>query len=125
MKIGLHNNKDFLAGLLLIGVGAGAFYMALDYPFGSTRSMGPGYFPRILAGIAIAFGELGKALTGGSQNAALNIIQKAIDDAVYAAIFGEKTQSVVRETRFFAKLAGCAYLFRYSWAAIRDLAFIV
>ncbi|KPK19826.1 MAG: tripartite tricarboxylate transporter TctB family protein [Betaproteobacteria bacterium] len=56
MKIGLHNNKDFLAGLLLIGVGAGAFYMALDYPFGSTRSMGPGYFPRILAGIAIAFG---------------------------------------------------------------------
>jgi uncharacterized membrane protein len=56
MKVSIWNNKDFLAGLLLILVGAGAFYMALDYPFGSARRMGPGYFPRVLAGIMIAFG---------------------------------------------------------------------
>ena len=56
MKVDLRNNKDFLAGLLLLAVGAGGFYMALDYPFGSALRMGPGYFPRVLAGILMAFG---------------------------------------------------------------------
>ena len=56
MKVGLLDNKDFLAGLLLIGIGSVGFYMALDYPFGSALRMGPGYFPRVLAGILIAFG---------------------------------------------------------------------
>jgi hypothetical protein len=56
MKVALRNNMDFLAGLLMIVVGAAAFYMALDYPFGSALRMGPGYFPRVLAGIFMAFG---------------------------------------------------------------------
>ena len=56
MKIELRNNKDFLAGLLMLTIGAGGFYMALDYPFGSALRMGPGYFPRVLAGILMAFG---------------------------------------------------------------------
>ena len=56
MKTALHDNLDFLAGLLMIVFGAIAFYMALDYPFGSALRMGPGYFPRVLAGIMMAFG---------------------------------------------------------------------
>jgi hypothetical protein len=56
MKVGLLSNKDFLAGLLMIVIGGIAFYMALDYPFGSALRMGPGYFPRVLASIFIAFG---------------------------------------------------------------------
>ena len=56
MKIELRNNKDFLAGLLMVVVGGVAFYMALDYPYGSALRMGPGYFPRILGGIMMAFG---------------------------------------------------------------------
>ena len=56
MKVELRNNKDFLAGLLLLAVGAGGFLMALDYPFGSALRMGPGYFPRVLAGILMVFG---------------------------------------------------------------------
>ena len=56
MKTALHNNKDFLAGLMFIGIGVAAFVAALDYPFGSTVRMGPGYFPRVLAGIIIFFG---------------------------------------------------------------------
>jgi hypothetical protein len=56
LKVNLLENKDFLAGLLMIVIGAIAFYMALDYPFGSALRMGPGYFPRVLAGIFIAFG---------------------------------------------------------------------
>jgi hypothetical protein len=52
----LGNNKDFLAGLLMLAIGGGGMYMALDYPFGSALRMGPGYFPRVLAGVLIAFG---------------------------------------------------------------------
>lgn len=56
MKTRLTDNKDFLSGLLLVVIGGIAFYMALNYPFGSSVRMGPGYFPRVLAGLLIAFG---------------------------------------------------------------------
>lgn len=56
MRSDLLNNKDFLAGLLLLAIGGIGFYMALDYPFGTTQRMGPGYFPRVLAGTLMAFG---------------------------------------------------------------------
>jgi len=56
MKIGLHQNKDFLSGLMFIVVGAVAMFMSRDYPFGSALRMGPGYFPSVLGGIMVAFG---------------------------------------------------------------------
>lgn len=58
MKVDLRDNKDFLAGLLLLTVGVGGFFMALDYPFGSALRMGPGYFPRVLAGVLMVFGVI-------------------------------------------------------------------
>lgn len=56
MKVPLHRNKDVLSGLMFIGVGSIAMFMARDYPFGSALRMGPGYFPSVLGGIMIAFG---------------------------------------------------------------------
>ncbi len=56
MKPNLLNNKDFLAGLLMVVIGGIGFYMALSFPYGSALRMGPGYFPRVLCGILIAFG---------------------------------------------------------------------
>ncbi len=56
MQVRLQDNKDFLGGLLMVGIGAIGFYMALDYPFGSALRMGPGYFPRTLSAILVAFG---------------------------------------------------------------------
>jgi hypothetical protein len=56
MKVEPGNNIDLIAGLLLFGFGALGMYLALDYPFGSALRMGPGYFPRVLAGILMAFG---------------------------------------------------------------------
>ena len=56
MKIPLFRNKDFLAGLMFIGVGGGAMFMARDYPFGSALRMGPGYFPTVLGAIVTVFG---------------------------------------------------------------------
>lgn len=56
MKTPLLSNKDFLAGSLLLTIGCIGFYMALEFPYGSAVRMGPGYFPRWLSGILMAFG---------------------------------------------------------------------
>jgi len=52
----LLKNKDFWAGIMFIGFGAAAMFIARDYRFGSAMRMGPGFFPTILGGILIAFG---------------------------------------------------------------------
>ena len=56
MKLELRNNKDFWAGMMFVGTGAGAMFIARHYPFGTTLRMGPGYFPIVLGGILILFG---------------------------------------------------------------------
>ncbi len=56
MKIELRKNKDFWAGLMLIGLGVAAMFISRDYRFGSALRMGPGFFPTILGGVLIAFG---------------------------------------------------------------------
>lgn len=52
----LMNNKRFLSGVMFLGIGAVAIYMAQDYPMGSALRMGPGYFPIVLGGIMGLFG---------------------------------------------------------------------
>jgi uncharacterized membrane protein len=56
MKMDDGQNKDFWAGLMFIGTGAMAMFIARDYAFGSTLRMGPGYFPSMLGGVLILFG---------------------------------------------------------------------
>ncbi|MBI2182876.1 MAG: tripartite tricarboxylate transporter TctB family protein [Deltaproteobacteria bacterium] len=56
MKIELRSNKDFWAGIMLIGIGAASILIARGYPFGSAMRMGPGYFPSMLGGILLLFG---------------------------------------------------------------------
>ena len=56
MKLDLRNNRDFLSGLMFIGIGLGAIFVARDYPVGSTLQMGPGYFPIALGGILFLMG---------------------------------------------------------------------
>jgi len=56
MKLEFYKNKDFWAGMMFLGIGAGAIIGARNYPFGSTLRMGPGYFPTMLGGILILFG---------------------------------------------------------------------
>jgi len=56
MPLGLLNNKDFWAGLMLVAIGATAIALGRDYPFGSALRMGPGYFPMVLGALLILFG---------------------------------------------------------------------
>jgi Tripartite tricarboxylate transporter TctB family len=52
----LMSNKRFLSGLMFLGIGGVAIYIAQDYPMGSALRMGPGYFPIVLGGIMGLFG---------------------------------------------------------------------
>jgi hypothetical protein len=52
----IRNPKDFAAGLMFIAFGVAAIAIGAGYPLGVAARMGPGYFPRILGLLLIAFG---------------------------------------------------------------------
>jgi len=52
----IKNQEDFWAGMMFVGFGLLAIFMARDYPFGSTSRMGPGYFPTWLGIIMAVLG---------------------------------------------------------------------
>jgi hypothetical protein len=49
-------NRDVWAGLMFLATGVAAMLVARGYPAGSALRMGPGYYPRVLAGLLILFG---------------------------------------------------------------------
>lgn len=69
MTLELRHNKDVWAGMMMIGIGAAAVFIARDYRFGSALRMGPGFFPTFLGGILIAFGicMIGVGLRSGEK----------------------------------------------------------
>ncbi len=48
--------KEFWTGLIYIGFGAAALWIGADYRLGTAGRMGPGYFPRVLAGLLLVLG---------------------------------------------------------------------
>lgn len=48
--------EDLMAALLFIVIGVGAFVIALEYPTGTLRRMGPGVFPLLVSGLMIVIG---------------------------------------------------------------------
>ena len=56
MKVGLRDNQDFWAGVMLLAIGVTAVVIARNYPFGTSLRMGPGYFPTVLGSILALFG---------------------------------------------------------------------
>jgi hypothetical protein len=50
--------KDFWTGVMYLGFGAIAFWIARGYNFGTASRMGPGYFPSVLSGLLMFFGAL-------------------------------------------------------------------
>lgn len=57
------NSRDTVGGLVIVLVSAAFFYLSLDYDVGTTRRMGPGYFPMLVSGIGILIG-LGIVIAG-------------------------------------------------------------
>jgi hypothetical protein len=56
MQVEFRNNRDVWTGIMLIGTGAAAIFIARNYAFGTTLRMGPGYFPSMLGGLLCLFG---------------------------------------------------------------------
>jgi hypothetical protein len=56
MRLVLPRSQDFWAGLLFIAFGAVALWIGQDYAFGTSRRMGPGYFPSLLGGLLCVLG---------------------------------------------------------------------
>ena len=56
MQLEFRSNKDFWAGVMLIGTGAVSMIVARNYSFGTSLRMGPGYFPSVLGGLLVLFG---------------------------------------------------------------------
>lgn len=52
----IRNPKDFWAGLIYIGIGLAALYVAQDYDMGTAVRMGPGYFPKVLGSLLALIG---------------------------------------------------------------------
>lgn len=49
-------SQDVLLGSFFLAIGAVAALMALNYSFGTSSRMGPGYFPVIISGLLIVTG---------------------------------------------------------------------
>ena len=56
MRPDLGKNRDFWAGLMFLGVGAAAMFIARGYRYGTALQMGPGYYPTALGGALVLFG---------------------------------------------------------------------
>jgi hypothetical protein len=52
----MRDKTELLSGLLLVGFGSGALWIARSYRMGTAFRMGPGYFPVLLAVLLIAIG---------------------------------------------------------------------
>src|SRR5215831_10018471 len=55
-SVKLPDSKDFWSGVMLIAIGAGAVFIARDYPFGTALHMGAGFFPVVLGVVLVLFG---------------------------------------------------------------------
>jgi hypothetical protein len=55
-RVRIRNAPDFLAGSLFVAIGIVTVVAALDYPLGTIRNIGPGYFPILLGGVLVLLG---------------------------------------------------------------------
>ena len=55
--------RDVVAGLMFVAFAVWGFWASADLDFGSSREMGPGYFPRLLSLIVLSLG-VGILITG-------------------------------------------------------------
>jgi hypothetical protein len=71
----IRDPRDFWAGVLFVAVGAAAMVLSRRYPFGTTASMGPGYFPTILGALltAVGVGVAGRALRPSKAEVAIAV----------------------------------------------------
>ncbi len=58
MKVRIRRPRDFFAGVIFLLFGLCAVLMGRDYPMGTARQMGAGYFPVVLGALLVLFGSV-------------------------------------------------------------------
>lgn len=71
LRAHIRDRKDVAAGLLFAAIGLATVIVASDYPLGTMRSIGPGYFP-IMIGVLLALLGTGVAFQGLSFSGAVD-----------------------------------------------------
>lgn len=71
MPLRIRDLQDFWSGLLFIGAGGSAIFLARSYSFGTADKMGPGYFPTILGGLLMLVGIVAVIRSLGRDGEAL------------------------------------------------------
>ncbi|TKT69635.1 tripartite tricarboxylate transporter TctB family protein [Aquamicrobium sp. LC103] len=105
--------NDLISGLVVIAIGAFAFVEALNYPLGSTRNMGPGYFPIMLSTLMVLFG-LGIIFVEGRRSQS----EEAGTEAVVAGVPLRPILANMAAFTSFALLVEGAGLFVAALAAV-------
>jgi hypothetical protein len=82
----LLKNKDFLAGALFIAAGAIFFWIGRDYGMGTSRRMGPGYFPTVLSVILMLIGAGVLLVSLRSKEQAAGIAWRGIASVVFGTV---------------------------------------
>lgn len=74
MTPGIRGSKDFWAGAIYIAFGVAALWIGAEYKMGTAGRMGPGYFPKVLAGLLIAIGAVALARSLVAKGAAVGTV---------------------------------------------------
>ena len=82
----LLKNKDFLAGALFVAAGAIFFWIGRDYGMGTSRRMGPGYFPTVLSVIMMVIGAGVLLVSLRSKEQAAGIAWRGIASVVLGTV---------------------------------------
>jgi len=56
LKVPIRSPRDFFSGAIFLSFGLFAVLVGRDYPMGSARQMGAGYFPMVLGGLLVLLG---------------------------------------------------------------------
>ncbi len=130
MALAIRSPKDFWTGVIYVGFGAAAWWIARDYSFGTASRMGPGYFPTVLAWLLMFFGVL--ALLRGLRKAGEPLGKFAWKQAliVLAATvaFGvllERAGLVLALVVLIVGSAAGSIKFRFDWKAIALAAILI
>jgi Tripartite tricarboxylate transporter TctB family len=84
LRVRIHSRNDVAAGALFAAIGIATIALAAEYPLGTMRSIGPGYFPILIGGVlallGAAIGFQGLAFGSTADAPATQSLKRAEDD---------------------------------------------
>jgi hypothetical protein len=115
--------KDFWTGVMYVGFGAFAFWIARGYNFGTASRMGPGYFPSVLSGLLMFIGALALLRGLRKEGAPFGVFawKPALVVLLATAAFGfllARAGLVIALVVLILGSASASARFRFEWKAL-------